>query len=237
MIGTWINFAAIIAGGCLGVLLGGKLGDRVKSTILGAMGLFVVAMGVQMFLKTSNSLFTLGALVIGGLLGEWWKIEEGVTRLGGWLESKFTHDTNSTSQERFIRGFLMASVLFCAGPVAILGTIQDGALGDPQLLIIKSILDGLFAMSFASTLGIGVAFSALPVLVYQGLLTLLSVQLQAVLNELMLQELTAAGGIVLMAVGVSGVLGIIKIRVGSLIPTLLVAPLLVWLAQSLQWVK
>ncbi len=237
MIGTWINFAAIIAGGCLGVLLGGKLSERVKSTILGAMGLFVVAMGVQMFLKTSNSLFTLGALVIGGLLGEWWKIEEGVTRLGGWLESKFTHDTDSTKREKFIRGFLTASVLFCAGPVAILGSIQDGALGNPQLLIIKSILDGLFAMSFASTLGIGVAFSALPVLAYQALLSLLSVQLQTVLNDMMMQELTAAGGVVLMAVGVSGILGLIKMRVGSLIPTLLIAPLLVWLAQSLQWIK
>lgn len=236
MIGTWINFAAIIAGGCLGVLLGGKLGERVKSTILGAMGLFVIAMGVQMFLKTSNSLFTLGALVIGGLLGEWWKIEEGVTRLGGWLESKFTHETESSAREKFIRGFLMASVLFCAGPVAILGSIQDGALGNPQLLIIKSILDGLFAMSFASTLGIGVAFSALPVLAYQALLTLLSVQLQTVLNEMMMQELTAAGGVVLMAVGVSGILGLIKLRVGSLIPTLLIAPLLVWLAQFFHWI-
>jgi len=235
MIGTWINFAAIVAGGCLGVLLGGKLSERVKSTILGGMGLFVIAMGVQMFLKTSNSLITLGAVVIGGLLGEWWKIEEGVSRLGGWLETRFTKEKDSTSRERFIRGFLTASVLFCAGPVAILGSIQNGAQGDPQLLIIKSVLDGLFAMSFASTVGIGVAFSALPVLVYQGILTLLSIQLQAVLNDAMMQELTAAGGVVLMAVGVSSVLGIYKMRVGSLVPALILAPFIVWILQYFGW--
>jgi uncharacterized membrane protein YqgA involved in biofilm formation len=169
------------------------------------------------------------------LLGEWWKIEEGVSRLGGWLETRFTKEEDSSSRERFIRGFLTASVLFCAGPVAILGSIQNGAQGDPQLLIIKSVLDGLFAMSFASTVGIGVAFSALPVFVYQGTLTLLSIQLQAVLNDAMLQELTAAGGVVLMAVGVSSVLGIYKMRVGSLVPALIIAPLIVWIVQQFGW--
>jgi uncharacterized membrane protein YqgA involved in biofilm formation len=235
MTGTWINAAAIILGGSLGVLMGSKLSERIKSTLLGALGLFVIALGVQMFLKTSNSLITLGALVIGGLLGEWLRIEEGVTRLGGWLESKFAHNNESNDREKFIRGFLTASVLFCAGPVAILGSIQDGALGNPQLLIIKSILDGIFAMSFASTVGVGVIFSAFPVFVYQAILTLLGAQLQQLINDAMMQELTAAGGVVLMAVGACSILNLFKLRVGSLIPTLLIAPLLVWLAQLLGW--
>lgn len=235
MTGTWINAAAIILGGSLGVVMGAKLNEKVKSTLLGAMGLFVIALGVQMFLKTSNSLVTLGALVIGGLLGEWLQIEEGVSRLGGWLESKFTRQSETQDREKFIRGFLTASVLFCAGPVAILGSIQDGALGNPQLLIIKSILDGIFAMSFASTVGVGVVFSALPVFAYQAILTLLSGQLQLVINDLMMQELTAVGGVVLMAVGACSILNLFKLRVGSLILTLLIAPLLVWAAQALGW--
>lgn len=237
MIGTWINFAAIIVGGSLGVFLGGKLSSRVKSTILGGMGLFVVALGIQMFLKTSNTLFPLGGIVLGGLIGEWLKIEEGFSHLGAWLESKASRNHSSSDQEKFIRGFITASILFCAGPVAILGSIQDGAQGNPQLLIVKSILDGLFALSFASTMGIGVAFSALPVFIYQAILTLLGGQLQSIINTAMMNELSSVGGVVLMGVGVSSILDIKKLRVGSFIPALLVAPLLVWISQMLGWVK
>jgi uncharacterized protein len=237
MIGTWVNFAAIIVGGSLGVFLGGKLSPRIKNTILGGMGLFVVALGVQMFFKTTNTLFPLGGIVIGGLLGEWMKIEEGFSRLGSWLESKVAHDHSSAEQEKFIRGFITASILFCAGPVAILGSIQDGAQGNPQLLIVKSILDGMFALSFASTMGIGVAFSAIPVFIYQALLSLLGVQLQSIINTTMMNELSGVGGVVLMGVGVSSILEIKKIRIGSFIPALFVSPLLVWIAQLLGWVK
>ncbi len=237
MIGNWINFAAIIVGGSLGVLIGGKLSSRVKSTLLGGMGLFVVAIGIQMFFKTTNTLFPLGAIVIGGLLGEWLKIEEGFSHLGAWLESKTSRDHSTTEKEKFIRGFITASILFCSGPMAILGSIQDGALGDPQLLIVKSILDGLFALSFASTMGIGVAFSALPVFVYQGFFDLLGVQLQNIINTTMMNELSGVGGVVLMGVGVSSILEIKKLRVGSFIPSLIIAPLLVWISQLLGWIK
>lgn len=237
MIGTWVNFAAIIVGGSLGVFLGGKLSPRIKNTILGGMGLFVVALGVQMFFKTTNTLFPLGGIVIGGLLGEWMKIEEGFSRLGSWLESKVSRDHSSAEQEKFIRGFITASILFCAGPVAILGSIQDGAQGNPQLLIVKSILDGMFALSFASTMGIGVAFSAIPVFAYQALLSLLGGQLQSIINTTMMNELSGVGGVVLMGVGVSSILEIKKIRIGSFIPALFVSPLLVWIAQLLGWVK
>jgi uncharacterized membrane protein YqgA involved in biofilm formation len=233
MLGTWINFAAIIIGGCLGVFLGSRLPERVKNTVIAAMGLFVIALGIQMFLKTTNSIIPLGGLLIGGLLGEWWKIEEGFSNLGGWLERRILPQKEEGGHEKFIRGFLSASVLFCAGPIAILGSIQGGLTGDTQMLIVKSILDGFITMSFASTMGVGVAFSALPVLVYQGAITLLAYQLKPIATGLMLSEMTAAGGLVLMAVGISSVLNMYKIRVGSFIPALFITPLLVYFLQLL----
>ncbi len=233
MLGTWINFAAIIIGGCIGVFLGSRLPERVKNTVIAGMGLFVIALGIQMFLKTTNSIIPLGGLLIGSLLGEWWKIEEGFSNLGGWLERRILPQKEEGGQEKFIRGFLSASVLFCAGPIAILGSIQGGLTGDTQMLIVKSILDGFITMSFASTMGVGVAFSALPVLIYQGAITLLAFQLKPIATGLMLSEMTAAGGLVLMAVGISSVLNMYKIRVGSFIPALFVTPLLVYLLQLL----
>jgi uncharacterized membrane protein YqgA involved in biofilm formation len=233
MLGTWINFAAIIIGGCLGVFLGSRLPERVKNTVIAGMGLFVIALGTQMFLKTTNSIIPLGGLLIGGLLGEWWKIEEGFSNLGGWLERRILPQKEEGGHEKFIRGFLSASVLFCAGPIAILGSIQGGLTGDTQMLIVKSILDGFITMSFASTMGVGVAFSALPVLVYQGAITLLAYQLKPIATGLMLAEMTAAGGLVLMAVGISSVLNMYKIRVGSFIPALFITPLLVYILQLL----
>ena len=233
MLGTWINFAAIIVGGSLGVFLGARLSERVKNTVIAGMGLFVIALGLQMFLKTTNSILPLGGLLIGGLLGEWWKIEEAFTNMGAWLERRFLPQKTEGGQEKFIRGFLSASILFCAGPIAILGSIQGGLYGDTQLLVVKSILDGFIALSFASTMGIGVSFSALPVFVYQGVMTILAVQLKPLSSGIMLSEMTAVGGLVLMAVGVSSVLNMYKIRVGSFIPALFTTPLLVYILQLL----
>lgn len=237
MLGTWINFVAIIAGGSLGTFLGGKLNSRVKNTIMSGMGLFVIALGLQMFLKTTNTLFPLGGIVLGGLLGEWMQIEEGFGRLGGWLETRLSRNHSSAEREKFVRGFITASVIFCSGPVAILGSIQDGAQGNSQLLIVKSVLDGVFALSLASTMGMGVSVAALPVLVYQGMLSLLGIQLQSAINPTMMNELSAVGGVVLMGVGVSSILDLKQIRVGSFIPSLLITPLLVWVCQILGWVQ
>lgn len=233
MLGTWINFAAIIVGGALGLFLGSRLSDRVKNTVIAGMGLFVIAIGIKMFLETTNSIIPLGGLLIGGLLGEWWKIEEGFSKLGSWLERRFMPQKEEGGQERFLRGFLAASILFCSGPMAILGSIQGGLYGDHQMLIIKSILDGFIALSFASTMGVGVSFSALPVFIYQGAITLLAEQLRPLTTGLMLSEMTAVGGLVLMAVGVSSVLNLQKIRVGSFIPALFTTPLLVYILQLL----
>jgi uncharacterized membrane protein YqgA involved in biofilm formation len=147
--------------------------------------------------------------------------------LGAWLEKKFTRGSEGSSS-RFVRAFLATTVLFCTGPMAVLGSISDGLQGDSLTLIIKSVMDGIASIAFASTMGIGVAFSALPVLVYQGTISLLAGQLDAIVTTSMMNEMTATGGVLLMGIGVSGVLEIKKIRIGNLLPALLIAPLIVY---------
>lgn len=226
MTGTIINVAAIVVGSGLGLLFGARLSEQLKSTVISGMGLFLIAMGLQMFLKTENSLVVLGALLFGTLLGEWWRIENGLHRLGVFLESKFSREEDDGSN-RFVRGFLTASLLFCIGPIAILGSIQDGLTGDYNLLVVKSVIDGFVSIAFASTLGIGVAFSSLMILVYQGGVSLMAGQLNAIVSASMMNELTATGGILLIGIGVSNLLEIKKIRVGNMLPALLIAPVIV----------
>ena len=228
MTGTFLNIAAVIAGSILGLLFGARIPDKLKSTVIAGMGLFVVAMGLQMFLNTENPLIVLGALLIGTLLGEWWRIEDGLHKLGEILEQRFSREEDDSSN-KFVRGFLTASLLFCVGPMTILGSIQDGLTGDYNLLAVKSVLDGFASIAFASTLGIGVAFSTIIILVYQGGLSLLAGQLDAIVTPSMMNELTAAGGVLLMGVGISNLLEIKKIRVGNMLPALFVAPLIVWI--------
>jgi uncharacterized protein len=228
MTGTLLNIATVIAGSVIGLIFGARIPAKLKETIIAGMGLFTVAMGLQMFLKTENPLIVLGALLIGTLLGEWWRIEDGLHRLGEILEQRFSREEDDGSN-KFVRGFLTASLLFCVGPMTILGSIQDGLTGDYNLLAVKSVLDGFASIAFASTLGIGVAFSSLIILVYQGGISLLAGQLNAIVNASMMNELTAAGGVLLMGVGISNLLEIKKIRVGNMLPALLVAPLIVWI--------
>ena len=228
MTGTFLNIAAVIAGSILGLLFGARIPDNLKSTVIAGMGLFVVAMGLQMFLNTENPLIVLGALLIGTLLGEWWRIEDGLHKLGEILEQRFSREEDDGSN-KFVRGFLTASLLFCVGPMTILGSIQDGLTGDYNLLAVKSVLDGFASIAFASTLGIGVAFSTIIILVYQGGISLLAGQLDSIVTPSMMNELTAAGGVLLMGVGISNLLEIKKIRVGNMLPALFVAPLIVWI--------
>lgn len=232
MTGTLLNIAAIVAGSILGLLFGARIPERLKETIIAGMGIFIAAMGIQMFLKTENSLTVLGALLIGTLLGEWWRIEDGLHKLGEFLEQKFSREEDDGSN-KFVRGFLTASLLFCIGPIAVLGSIQDGLTGDYSLLAVKSVLDGFASIAFASTLGIGVAFSSLILLVYQGAISLLAAQLDAIVTASMMNELTATGGILLVAIGISNLLQIKKIRAGNMLPALLVAPVIVWVLSFL----
>jgi uncharacterized membrane protein YqgA involved in biofilm formation len=228
MIGTLINVAAILIGGVVGIFFGARLPEQLKTTVISGMGLFVTAMGIQMFLQTGNALIVLGALLIGALLGEWWRIEDRLEALGGWLERKFVRGQENQAN-RFIRGFLAASLIFCTGPMAILGSISDGLRGDYLTLAIKAVLDGFITIAFSSTLGIGVLFATIPVFVYQGGISLLARQLNTIMTNSMMNEMTATGGVLLMGLGISSLLEIKKIRVGNFLPALVIAPLIVYL--------
>jgi uncharacterized membrane protein YqgA involved in biofilm formation len=236
MTGTLLNIATVILGSALGLGFGSRIPERYKTTIVAGMGLFTAAIGVQMFLKTGNPLIVLGALLVGALLGEWWKIEDGLQNLGGVLEKRFgggsaEGDAGEAGNSRFVRGFLTASLLFCVGPMTILGSIQDGLTGDYSLLAVKSVLDGFGALALSSTLGIGVVFSAAVILVYQGGISLLAGRLNSLVSPLMMSEMTATGGVILIGLALSSLLGIKPLRVGSFLPALGVAPLLMWIVQ------
>jgi uncharacterized membrane protein YqgA involved in biofilm formation len=257
MTGTFINIATVLIGGTLGLVFGSRFPSRVRETVIMGLGLFTAGIGLQMFLETQNPLIVLGSLLVGGILGEWWKIETGLKNLGSFLERKFAGgqelptesnplqaesdsphlegphpdgphpDGSHPGGSNFVRGFLTASLVFCVGPMTILGSIQDGLTGDYSLLAIKSVLDGFAALAFASTLGAGVLFSALTVLVFQGGLSLLATQAQAFLTEPMMGEMTAVGGLLLVGLSISSLLELRPIRVGNFLPALLVAPLIV----------
>jgi hypothetical protein len=240
MTGTIINVIAVLIGSTLGLLFGAQLPLRVRQTVIAGLGLFTAAIGMQMFFKTENSIVVLGALLVGGVLGEWWKIETRLSNLGGFLETRFTRKKPETSDpddgdvtlenpegSRFIRGFLTASLVFCVGPMTILGSIQDGLTGDYHLLAIKSVLDGFASLAFASTLGVGVLFSTLVVFTFQGGISLLAAQAQAVITTPMMNEMTAVGGLLLVGLAISSLLEIKPIRVGNFLPALVLAPLMV----------
>ena len=188
-----------------------------------------MALGFQMFLKTDNSLIVLMALLIGALLGEWWRIEDKFENLGKNLQKSFSSSLKNQDLSRFVEGFLTASILFCVGPMAILGSIQDGLSGDYSLLATKAIMDGFAAMAFSASLGIGVAFSSLPILVFQGGLSLLAFQVQNLITPTMVNEMSATGGVILVGIAISNILTIRRIRTANLLPALFLAPLIVGL--------
>ena len=234
MTGTIINVIAVILGSTIGLFFGKKLPERVHSTIIAGLGLFTAAVGLQMFFDTQNAIIVLGALITGGLLGEWWNIEARLGNFGRYLEKKFTRPSEelnsnpeSSQSSHFIRGFLTSSLVFCIGPMTILGSIQDGLTGDYHLLAIKSVLDGFASLVFASSLGIGVLFSAFVVLTFQGGISLMAFQAQSIITEPMMNEMTAVGGILLLGLAVSSLLELKSIRVGNFLPALITAPSLV----------
>ena len=229
MTGTIINIATILLGSAIGIFFGSRLPDRLKNTVTAGLGLFTLVIGIAMFLESEEALIVLGGLLIGAVLGEWWKIEEGLESLGVLLEARFGGVSNAEESDRFVRGFLTASLLFCIGPMTILGSIQDGLSGNYELLAVKSVLDGFASLAFASTLGVGVAFSVIVVLVFQGGISLLAAQLSSFITEPMMIEMTAVGGVILIGLAISSLLEIKKIRVGSFLPALAVAPFIVWI--------
>lgn len=229
MTGTLINVVAILLGGGLGVVLGDRFPEKVQKTVMSGLGLFCLLLGAMNFLDSENVLLVLFALLSGMLLGEWWKIEEGLEWIGSKLQKIFVKNSSAASTAQFIEGFVVASLLFCVGPMAIMGSIQDGLTGDFTTLFVKSIMDAFAAMAFASTMGIGVLFSAAAVFVYQGTLTLLAGQAQTFITDAMMAELNAVGGVLLAGIAVSSLLSLRKIRMGSFLPALFLAPLFAWI--------
>jgi uncharacterized membrane protein YqgA involved in biofilm formation len=233
--GTLLNTVTVLIGGGLGLAFGARLPDRLRETVLAALGLFVAGLGLQMFLETQSPLIDVASLLVGGLLGEALRIDDRLNALGGWLETRWSGDTSGMADRlNFVRGFVTASLLFCVGPLSIVGAIQDGLLGDYHLLAVKALLDGFASLAFASTLGVGVLFAAAVVLVYQGTIALLAAQAQAALSPAMMTELTAVGGLIILGLAISSLLELKRIRTSNLLPALVIAPLLVqlvaWLA-------
>ena len=231
MTGTIINVITVIIGGSLGSLMGEKLPARVRQIVVQGVGLLVIAVAIDMALESNSYLVVLGSILVGGILGEWWQLETRLESAGSWLETKAERFPFLTRGD-FTRGFVTASLVLCIGPMAILGSIQDGLSGDYTLLAIKSAMDLFSSLAFAAAMGMGVTFSALSVLVVQGTLTLGASLFEGLLTEAMITELTATGGVILLGLGLL-MLEIKKIRVANFLPALILVPLLVLLWERL----
>ena len=222
MIGTLINTAAVIVGSLSGLLIGRRIPARFLGFITQAIGIITLILGVQMAMKmvsVASGISLLLALIFGGLLGEWLAIEDAFASLGRRIENRFKFKDRD-----FVQGFLTASLLFCLGPMTILGSLQDGLQGDFQLLLLKSIMDGASSIFLAGSLGIGVLFSFIIVLVYQGGLTLLAKTLSGVFTDPVILALTIVGGALVICLGLN-LLEIKKIKVANFLPAIVFTPL------------
>ena len=235
MTGTLLNVATVLVGGLLGTALGARLPERVRETVMHGLGLVTLTIGVHLTLQTKNILIVMGSILVGAALGEWWKLEERLQAVGAWLEAR-AQGSSPRHQATFIQGYVTASLVFCVGPMTVLGSIQDGLTGDYRLLAIKSLLDGFAALAFASSLGLGVVFAVLTILVYQGALTLLAAQVQHVLTAPMIAEMTATGGVLILGISLL-LLELKRIRLANFLPAILIAPAVVADAHCLGWVK
>jgi len=221
--GTLLNTLTVLVGGTLGALIGDRLPTRIHEALFGALGLFTVLLGLADALKTQNILILLGSLLLGVIIGEMTQIERGLQRGGDWLQRRFAREGSTMSE-----AFITSSLVFCVGPLTILGALDNGLSGDASKLAIKAVLDGFAALAFGATLGWGVLLSGLTVLIVQGAISLGARTLAPTLdaNPDTIIELTATGGLLLVAIGLK-LLTIRDLRVGNWLPALAVAPLLV----------
>lgn len=217
MKGTLVNTATVLIGATIGYFAGARLPERIRTILMQGLGLVTLLLGVRMILAAQGSdavIKVAGALLLGGIAGELLKIEQGVEKVGECLKGKM-----QSGSATFVLGFVSASLLFCVGPMTIVGSIEDGVRGDASILYTKSIMDGVAAIALASSLGVGVFFSALTVLIIQGGLTLLGAQLSVLSGPEVINNLTCTGGA--MIVGISfKLLNIAPVRVGNFLPAL-----------------
>ena len=223
MIAVVVNAVAVLAGSLIGLLFRTRIKESFKPVVSIGAGMTSLVIGIQMALSSSKIVYLALALILGGMLGTWWRIEDGVLALGEVLKRTFARkDTGS----QFAYGFLTASMLFCVGAMSIVGSFKAGTQGDYSLIFTKSVMDGFMAIVFTAAMGIGVAFAALSVLVYQGLLTLLSVWLSPLVTDLLLKELTGVGGALVIMIGIN-LLGLAKLKLANFLPSLLLIVLFV----------
>lgn len=222
--GTVVNVAAIAGGSLLGLLVGRGIKEKYQETVIYGLDLCVIVLGIQMALQGQHILLTIISLVVGSILGEALGIEEKLEQVGTLLAEKFqkSRKKGDAGTDAFVEGFLNASLLYCVGAMAIVGSIQDGLSGDPTTLYTKALIDGLSGIIYASNFGVGVLFSALSVGVYQGILTALAGFLGPWMSQLVVQEVAACGGLMILGIGIN-MTKLLKIRVGNMLPGLLVA--------------
>jgi uncharacterized protein len=230
--GTILNIVTVLVGGVLGLLVGGRLPERFSSIILGGLGLSTLVVGMQNALVTQNILILIGSVLLGGLLGELLRLQDGLDNLGTYLKGKLARGGGRGSAT-FTEAFVTSSIVFCVGPLTILGSIQNGISGGAEmnLLAIKSLLDGFAAFAFAATLGWGVLVSTATILIYQSALSLSAWLIATGIPERdnpYILELTAAGGLIILGVGLK-LLNLKEMKLANYLPALAIAPLMVWI--------
>jgi uncharacterized membrane protein YqgA involved in biofilm formation len=219
--GTLVNVAAIVAGATLGLAIGRRLSNRVRGTLMAGLGLAVLMLGLQLALQSRQPLIVIGSLIGGGLLGEMVGIEARLEGFGKSLQRRFA------GAGPVAEGFVTASLLYCVGAMAIMGSLQDGLGGKPTILYAKSALDGIASVALASTLGIGVLLAAIPVALYQGSMTLAAGLAKTLLTDPVIIEMNAVGGLLIVGIALD-LLGIRRLPVGNLLPAIFIAVALMW---------
>ncbi|CCQ94576.1 conserved membrane hypothetical protein [[Clostridium] ultunense Esp] len=226
MLGTLVNSTAIILGSIIGIIIKQGIKDEYKKTVMDGVGLSVIIIGIMGAIKSENTILVIISVVLGSIIGETIGIEKKLNSLGDKMEKRF-----GKGDSNFSKGFVTASLVYCVGAMAIVGSLESGLLGDHNTLFAKSILDGISSIIFASTLGIGVAFSAMAVFIYQGLVTILATYLKEFLTPEVILEMSAVGGILIMAIGIN-ILELKKIKVGNMLPAIFI-PLIYYVLVSI----
>lgn len=218
MIGVWVNGLAVVVGGLLGGLLRGGMKEKYSQTINYGLALCVIIIGIGGALKTNEMLAMIISVVVGSALGELLRIEDGINRLGEWAQSKL-----SKGDTGFAAGFVNASLLFCVGAMAVVGSLEAGLQNKPDTLLAKAALDGVFSIILASSFGPGVIFSAVPLTLYQGGIALLAGVLSPLLTDVLINEMSAVGSLLIIGIGINS-MSITKerIRVGNMLPAIVI---------------
>ncbi|WP_434510911.1 DUF554 domain-containing protein [Desulfitobacterium sp. AusDCA] len=219
MLGTIVNSVAILIGGILGILFGNALPEKMKNTVIQGIGLAVILIGLNMAIQTKNPLVVIASLVLGGVVGELIDIELQLKKFGEWLEKILSR---GKQKGNFTKAFVTSSLIYCVGAMAIMGSLESGLKGVHDILYAKAMLDGISAIVFTSSMGIGVLASVIPVFLYQGGITISAGLLQNVLSTPVITEMSATGGLLIIGIGIT-ILEIKEIKVGNLLPGIFAA--------------